>query len=281
MPPCPACEGRAFRPRFTKKGRDFWRCRGCGLERQFPGPDLGELRAYYEASYTDGLYREFADATSMKTATALWRLRAVVPHCRPGRWLDVGAANGVFVELARARGVMAEGVELSELAVAEARGRGLPVARAAVEDYAPGYRYDTITCFDVLEHVLDPAAFLRAVHGLLEPGGILALTLPDLGSVHRMLMGSRWYFYIPDEHLHYFDRTSLERLLSRSGFSVLRWGRALKPLSYRYSLTQLKEYNPLLYRLARAAAILIPRRLLDLEVPLYIGEMLVIAGSKP
>lgn len=278
--PCVVCRGRRFRKLFTKKGRDFWRCRNCGLERLFPLPTLEELREYYDQSYKNATYKDFAAATDMKRLTAKRRLGEILPHCRPGRWLDVGCSNGVFVEHLRQNGLEGEGVDLSEVAVEAARRRGLPVVCSTVEKHDPGYCYDTVTCFDILEHVPDPPAFLSSVHRLLVTAGTLALSLPNLRSVTRALMRRRWYFYNPEEHLYYFTPSTIKQLLCRAGFEVIRCGSASKPLTYNYSLIQLKDHNPMVYAILNLFAKLLPNRVREMTVPLYIGEMMVIAKRR-
>jgi 2-polyprenyl-3-methyl-5-hydroxy-6-metoxy-1,4-benzoquinol methylase len=274
------CGGTRFRKIFSKKGHDFWKCTDCGLERLQPLPTLDELKAYYDDSYANGLYKEFVSATEVKRLTAERRLREIEPFCPKGRWLDVGSSNGVFVEQARERGIDAHGIELSEVAVAQARARGLPVMQSTLEEYQPEAPYDVVTCFDLLEHALDPVDALRQVHRLLVPGGKLVITLPNRDSVFRRLMGRRWYFYIPEEHFHYFNPATIRRLLARTDFETERCMRTLKPLSYRYSLTQFAEYNPSLHRTLRSVSKALPERWLDWVLPLYIGEMLVVASRR-
>jgi hypothetical protein len=90
-------------------------------------------------------------------------------------------------------------------------------------------------------------------------------------------MGQRWYFYIPEEHLHYFSPSTLGRLLTRAGFEVLRCRPTYKPLTFDYSLVQFREYNPWIYRPLSVVAKVLPRSLRNVSVPLYIGETMVIA----
>ncbi len=95
---CPVCGGVDFQYLFKKHGRDFWRCRTCGMQRQWPLPSLEELAAYYEQSYRDGMYQAFTAAEEMKRLTAAARYRQIARHCHRGRRLDVGCSNGVFLE---------------------------------------------------------------------------------------------------------------------------------------------------------------------------------------
>lgn len=275
---CPLCGENPLRWLFEKKGRQFWVCQKCGLEMQVPLPTLEELQSYYDAQFDSGMYQTFTSAEQMKTMTARQRLKEITPWIRlQGRWLDVGCANGVFVREAAALGAQAEGVELSRVAVAQAVEAGLPVRCGALEEVPAGPDFDCITAFDVLEHVLDPLTFLQDIVARLKPGGHAALTMPDKSSLYARLMGARWWFYIPEEHLHYFDHEIIRALMIKVGLEPVVVSRTFKPLTYDYGLTQFIEFNPLIYRVMKLASVILPRKLRQWIVPLYIGEMKVIA----
>jgi 2-polyprenyl-3-methyl-5-hydroxy-6-metoxy-1,4-benzoquinol methylase len=224
------------------------------------------------------MYKAFLEADEIKWLTANQRLKRLLPKARPGRWLDVGCSSGWFVEAARGAGIEAEGIDLSATAVEAARRRGLPVFCSTIEDFVPGHLYDTVTAFDVLEHVLDPYGFLHSVRRMLAPGGVVCLGVPNQGGLIAKLMGRRWYFYIPEEHLHYFNASTMRKLLERARFRVEHCGRAYKTLTYQYSLIQFQDYNPLIYSVLNAVAKAVPERWLRMPVELAIGEMLVTAA---
>jgi 2-polyprenyl-6-hydroxyphenyl methylase / 3-demethylubiquinone-9 3-methyltransferase len=101
----------------------------------------------------------------------------------PTRILDVGCGAGLAsVALARhghdVLGIDAAG-EAIEAARAHANGLGLALTYRAcrAEDLlSEGMRFPLVTCLEVVEHVPDPAAFLRVLAQLLEPGGMLILS---------------------------------------------------------------------------------------------------------
>ena len=282
-PRCPACGPATFRYRFGKKGRRFYRCCVCGIELQWPLPTQQALSDYYEESFDSGMYRDFTAADEMKRMTAAQRLKEIRRTLQPaGRCLDVGCANGVFVEtIGQAseddRPITAEGVEISQSAVTAGRDRGLALHLGMLADVPEDPPYDLITAFDVLEHVIDPAEFLKEIHQRLADGGHVVLTVPDTGGWVRRVMGRRWYFYIPEEHLHYFDRRNLPRLLRAQGFEPVEVGSTHKPMTYDYALTQFAEFNPWIYRVMSLGSRMIPGRLRSRPVPLPIGEIRVIA----
>ena len=157
-----------------------------------------------------------------------------------------------------------------------ARDAGLPVERARIEEYTPPRALGAVTAFDTIEHLLDPAVLLRQAHRWLAPGGVLALTLPDIGSAAARVLGRFWYFYAPLDHFHYFDRHTIARLLATHGFRVERVVPATKPLTLDYVARQIEVFYP---PLSPAASLLrrLPAgaRVRPIRIP--VGEMLVVA----
>jgi SAM-dependent methyltransferase len=278
---CLLCNATDARPLFVKGGKTFLRCRGCGLEWLDPMPTPEEINRYYEWAYREGIYAPYAEAGEIRRLIAEHRLGVIRPLARAGRWLDVGCATGHFVEAAAATGMAAEGLDVSPGAVARARARGLTAHLSKVEDFVPPAAYDTITAFDVIEHLLDPRAFIDRLRSWLAPGGTLVLTLPDVGSIYpRLLMRRHWFYYLPSDHLFYFDPRTIARLLGERGFMVRRVMRAYKPLTIEYIVPQLHIFNPWLGRVAGALARLVPGRLSRRPWQCYIGEMMAV-GERP
>jgi len=276
-PPCAACGGACFHPRFAKHGYRFVGCDGCSLVRLDPLPDQDALTAFYDESYRSGIYATFASADAVRMATAAARIAAVLPLAPPGPWLDVGCSTGSSLRAAAAHGLDAEGIELSQAAVDTARAAGLRVERVAAEDFRPPRAYACVTAFDLLEHLLEPGALLARVRSWLVPGGCVAVSVPDTRSAAARLMGRHWYFYAPPVHVQYFDRASLGRLLARHGLRATRIVPAPKVITLDYAVSVLAGFDRRLHRIARALTAPLPRALRGRLLALPVGEIMALA----
>ena len=93
--------------------------------------------------------------------------------------VDVGCGGGILTEAMAARGAYVTGIDLAEkpLKVAQLHllesGREVEYLKVAAEDLVRQRlgQYDVVTCMEMLEHVPDPAAIVRACGELVKPGG--------------------------------------------------------------------------------------------------------------
>ena len=236
---CPACGNVRTEFSFRKNGFDLYRCQIC--RHLFVYPIAYDALALYDADYFGGAkkgsgYVDYdADKEPMRS-TFLGYLREIEKFLpQKGELLDVGAATGFFMRIAEKSGWKAKGVEISEYAAEEARNRGLDVRCGTLnaDGFAEG-SFDVVTMWDVLEHVTDPEADIRTVVRLLRPGGIVAINIPDSGSLYARIMGKEWHLLIPPEHLHLFSKRSVTALLKRSGFSVEKISKIGKSFTLEY-----------------------------------------------
>jgi SAM-dependent methyltransferase len=260
-------------------GYDFVRCGSCSLIRLDPVPDEKALAEVYESSYDGGAYATFGAEYDIRLAHAEARVKIVAPHAPEGPWLDVGCSTGAFLDAVSRRGIDIDGIDVSASAVEVAQKRGFSAFHAAAETFQPERRYSYITGFDVLEHVVDPGAFLDRLHGWLAPGGRIALTVPDIKSVHARVMGRHWYYYCPPLHITYFNRETATKLMENHQFWPIAIANAPKVMTIDYITSQLGYFNPWIHRAVAVATRLVPSSLRQRELPIPTGEILVVASA--
>jgi len=146
-------------------------------------------------------------------------------HCAGGRILDVGCSSGAFLHQLRKRWPGAYdilGTDASGPALDYAESQGIPVVRG---DYLRqeflGPKFEAVTFWAVLEHVVNPGAFLQKGWTLLEDGGMCFVLVPNMHSLAARLLGVR-YRYLYPQHVNYFTRTTL-LTLARNWFEPVEF----------------------------------------------------------
>ena len=200
------------------------RCPACGfVTARLDAPV--EARQLYEGDYfTGGEYLDYLADEAFFKRNFRPRLKAVRKRCPGGRLLELGAAYGFFMDVAR-ESFDTVGFEVNPEAVRHARERlGLDVRSddflAASADGIGG-PVDVTVMWDVIEHLDRPERFLAHVAKLSKPGAHLYITTGDIGSLLARVRGRKWRMIHPPSHLHYFSRATLSRLLERAGFEVV------------------------------------------------------------
>jgi len=200
-----------------------WRCSTCDLVYGSPRPSGDELAHYYATTYRDeygAVAPEELRRIGLDDAAA--RARRLTNYLQPtASILDVGAGVGTFLAAIAGRVGAATGVEPDERSrVYIGDELGLP-AVATLSELERGSEFDLITLFHVLEHVLDPASFLRELAALLRPGGALVIEVPNIDDALVSVYRSAVYraFYFQKAHLYYFSATTLARASAEAGLS--------------------------------------------------------------
>ncbi|MDR7484277.1 MAG: class I SAM-dependent methyltransferase [Armatimonadota bacterium] len=281
--PCLLC-GEPPRLRFRRYGYPIVACPRCGLTYCAHTPTEPELVAFYSEGYFKGApdrrgYHDYEADERLIKAGFVPKLEAV-ERCAPRRGvlLDVGCAWGYFMDLARARGWRAYGIDASACAVSAARRRGLDVIHGTSLGGFRDGSFDAVTMWDVLEHLPDPLEALRHVWRMLKPGGVLGLSTGRIDSALARIQGRRSRIFNPPQHLFFFGRTTLKACLAAAGFRTCALFRDHKVVSLRYIL----HLHVSLYPRSPLCGVL--RRLMRVRfnpaIPIPIPDTMVVLARK-
>jgi len=161
--------------------------------------------------------------------------------------LDVGCSHGLFGSVLRRHNPKWEltGIEPDPRAARDAvHNYDTVIEGLYPEDMPTGHCFDCIIFNDVLEHVVDPWTMLRESKELLEGGGTIVASIPNVRYVivvRNLLLRGRWDYtdwgVLDRTHLRFFTRASIEDLFASTGFEIqsltpinpvrVRWARLL------------------------------------------------------
>ena len=222
IPNCLVCGG----PMQPSSLPGLVKCDACGFISANMTLTDEEIAALYSRSYFHG--DEYLDYVAEEESLRLnfnGRLRTmkrVIPELRDREIFEIGCAYGFFLDEARHFAKSVAGIDISQDAVTYGRGRfGLDIQQGDYLSRELGRKYGAIAMWDTVEHLQRPDLFIAKVKDDLQPGGVLALTTGDIGSVNARLRGHKWRMIHPPTHLQYFSAGTMKKLLDRHGFDVV------------------------------------------------------------
>ena len=150
-----------------------------------------------------------------------WLLRHFVPYLGK-RVLELGAGIGTVADY------LLHNTSIPEFVLVEpadnlfprleerfSGGSRVRLVHGRLEDVVSSLSVDSVIAVNVLEHVVDDTALLRAIHQVLVPGGVVLLFVPALP----------WLFGTLDEsfqHVRRYTKRGLASQLEKTGFSMER-----------------------------------------------------------
>jgi SAM-dependent methyltransferase len=219
---CPLCgvtlalRYEGIRDLVTGENFSVLTCGTCNLG--VTAPRVTDLARYYGAQYWGGRHGFTAEYCARRRVKILTRMTR---GAQAGRVLDFGCGDGTFLRRAARAGWSSFGVEASF------RPEDPPPDGYEVFNSLDGVRgrgpFEAITMWHVLEHLTDPLATVRELEGLLAPGGVFIIGVPDADGVQARTLGADWMHLDVPRHLFHFGRRSLERLLSLTSLSPFDW----------------------------------------------------------
>jgi ubiquinone/menaquinone biosynthesis C-methylase UbiE len=156
---------------------------------------------------------------------------------KSGRLLDVGCGDGDLVFICREKFGECYGIDISDVRVERAKRRALEKHTNNIYFYVcdadeglpfSDSFFDAVTCISVLEHVFNPPNVVNEIHRVLKLGGVFIVQVPNvawlpyriqllfgkLPKTGGVYLGADW------EHLHWFTKDVLVKLLLASGFQI-------------------------------------------------------------
>lgn len=227
--PCVACGSLRIEHDFEKHGFAYGLCQDCGTLYQTPRPDLSAFEAFYRDSASSNYWAEiFFPAVAEARREKIFSPRAerLSLLCQTQglsvkRLIDVGAGYGIFLDEWRKRAPKTQlvAVEPSAALAEECRTKGFEVVENIVEQVGDGYEgfADLVVCFEVLEHVYEPVAFVKSLMRLARPGGMVFVSTLCIDGFDLQTLWDNSNQIFPPHHINFLSVNGFEKLFVRAG----------------------------------------------------------------
>lgn len=206
-----------------------------------PLPTPDQLQKFYADTYyqapKSSTYQESYDSLeieykNLKCNALIHALNENMPNGKAKTFLDVGAGEGFLLNAASKAGFEVTGLDYSAYGV----GKFFPhlsnqhiagdIFTSLSGLISQGKQFSVCTSTNVLEHVLDPNLFLQSIRNVVEPNGLVAITVPnDYSNIQQLALSEGMieseFWFLPPHHLHYFNTESLVKFMVKGGFEVL------------------------------------------------------------
>lgn len=230
---CPCCGCEQLR-RTLDDGPDFEtglgeysvrECAQCGIQFTTPQPLAEDVHLLYDDRTSHDFDQSASLVDALRRFNNLRQLKRLPRHLLEGSptSLDYGCGSGFFTRSMReylpGRVIGSDFHDSPPPLIAGTEGIEY-VADANLDSMAG--QIDLIVCRNVLEHAVDPKAFIARLRAMLRPGGLVLIEVPNRRSIWIRLLGRFNFNYYLPRHLYHYDEASLERHLE--GFRVAnRW----------------------------------------------------------
>ncbi|MBU1727270.1 MAG: class I SAM-dependent methyltransferase [Candidatus Omnitrophica bacterium] len=206
-------------------------CEKCGFIYRNPRLKKDSNEQFYSFDYYkeyEGIDIKIIEARLDLFRTVLKKLSKKISY-DSRKILDVGCGHGHFLKLARDLGWNAKGVELSKTACAYAKEIfGLDVVDKSVDRACLNENYfDTVTLWNVLDHLSSPLVQLKEIRRLLKPRGVLFIRVPNVSFhlfVHKLFRLLPQFLKTrlindPSVITNYgFSSKTIKKILNKTGF---------------------------------------------------------------
>ena len=235
---CGGTEKQVIKLKTRDSNNKVVKCVSCGLQQLYPLPTIYEEQEYYDQNIHDSIttpqynIEQIFNKFLFQNKYRVEYLKRLVEINHATKILDFASGYGFLMQLLINENYSVEGLEISSdrLNIAHKR---LPNAtiytnNLLLEDVPEQLveKYNVITMFHVLEHIIEPELLLSKIRKMLLPGGKLVIEVPNVNNIMMDISPEfNDFFYIRD-HVSYYTPEILTELLKKTGFKDFSLGGA-------------------------------------------------------
>ena len=194
-----------------------------------PTPKEKELPLYYNSE----TYASHQERANTPVLWAYMRVRKIAMKSKikmissistkTGDLLDFGCGLGGFLSATHAKGWSSYGIEPHQKAKIKAKKiSGREVYSTIGEAQKTNKKYDVITMWHSLEHVVDLGKTIRFLYNSTKKEGKVIVAVPNHQSFDAKHYKNFWAAYDTPRHIWHFDQKSITNVFKKQGFSLER-----------------------------------------------------------
>ena len=194
-----------------------------------PTPKEEDLPSYYSSE----AYASHQERANTPVLWAYMRVRKIAMKSKiklistfstkTGALLDFGCGLGGFLSATHAKGWTSYGIEPHQKAKTKAKKiSGREVYSTIGEAQKTNKKYDVITLWHSLEHVVDLGKTIRFLYNSTKKEGKVVVAVPNHQSFDAKHYKNFWAAYDTPRHVWHFDQKSITNVFKKHGFSLER-----------------------------------------------------------
>ena len=209
---CPNCFFSKYKILFVK---DYFKISQC-IKCQTVYVPMIFNKNFYNEIYNNSVYHKITKKLSDRSHEyrvvrfgneRIQRLQKYIKK-KKIKHLDIGCGTGFVVESAKKKGWDSTGIDLNKSGIDFGKKRNLKLFNCDLDYFIKNInskkKYDVITLFDVLEHIVDPKELIYKIKSILEKNGLIYSYVPNFNSASKILFGEKAHFIWPSHHLTYW-----------------------------------------------------------------------------
>lgn len=288
---CPVCGGEEYRvlyksnldkkENYENKVKQFGyasgskrlgqivKCKKCSLV--YVNPQEEDIERLYEQTEdtTYELSRDSRKITFDKSMDDMDKLK------KGWKILDIGCSTGIFLEVAKEKGLDIYGVELSKWGYEKAKKISKNVYNRTLDKC--GFKeefFDVVTMWDLIEHLSNPNKELKEINKILKRDGNLIITTPNINGFFSKLTKRSWWAMIR-MHLFYFSPENIAKLLDKNGFRVVKIKSYPRIVIFKYAIEWFKPYKSFYFLLK-----IMSKLIGNLKLKINVGDTMIVYAVK-
>lgn len=222
---CPVCESNKISFFVNAFGFDMSHCDECDLIFCNPYPNNKQLHYYYNSKMKEFENEFFRESFDNRVQLFLPRIDLINKYMSSGSLLDIGSALGIFIEALHQKNTKFDVncCDLSKKACEELKMNypDVEVINADFMQLDTLNKYDIITMWDTVEHIVDLNSMFKKIHDQLNNNGLFVFSTPNTDSFEWKIAWKKHVQILPPGHVNLLNIRPIEILLKRNKFKLL------------------------------------------------------------